>query len=145
MKFAQMGIMEFGEYSCVSYFGRISYHRCISNNLSKIIYFSHFRHVHTFTEQLMQTKLPILTYEECTAHFGTPLPEQQFCTLDTSRRRSPCLGDEGGPLVYDNRLLGILLFRGRPTWVYPDIFINFNNLNIHDMVNFHMNALRRIH
>ena len=93
----------------------------------------------------MQTKLPILTRQECNELCGGPLPELQICTYDASRRRAPCLGDEGGPLVYDDRLLGMLLFRGWPSWIHPDIFLNFNDPNMHHMVNFHLNVLRGVH
>ena len=113
--------------------------------MNKNIYLSHFRHRHTFPEQFLTTKLPLLTHEECRQRFGVFLPPERMCTLDTSRRRRPCLGDEGGPLVYDDRLLGILLFRGWPIWIKPDIFVNFNIPNIQQFVNFHMNALRGIH
>ena len=92
----------------------------------------------------MQTKLPILTQNECSVFLGAPVPDQQICTLDRSRRRSSCLGDEGGPLVYGDRLLGILLFRGFPAWDFPDIFFNFNDIHIHQLVNFHMNILRHV-
>ena len=93
----------------------------------------------------MQTKLPILTPHECSVYFGEPLLDRQLCTFDRSRRRSPCDGDEGGPLVYDDRLLGILIFRGWPVWEHPDIFVNFNNLQVQHMVHIHMNILRGVH
>ena len=93
----------------------------------------------------MQTKLPILTRQECSVFYGGHLPDQQLCTLDRSQRRAPCLGDEGGPLVYGNRLLGILLFRGFPVFEHPDIFFNFNEPHIHEVVNIHMNILRGVH
>ena len=113
--------------------------------MTDYMYLSHFRHRHTFPDQFLQTKLPILTHAECSELFGFALPLARICTLDRSRRRSPCLGDEGGPLVYDDRLLGILLFRGWPTWIKPDIFVNFNNPIIHQSMNFHLNVLRGIH
>ena len=90
----------------------------------------------------MQTRLPLITPHECSERYHGPMQNQIICTLDESKRRAGCLGDEGGPLVFENRLLGILLFRGRPAWQNPDIFFNFNNLNIHNWVNFHINILR---
>ena len=90
----------------------------------------------------MQTKLPIITNDECRERFGGPIPNAQICTLDTSRRRAACLGDEGGPLVYRNRLLGILLYRGSPTWIYPDVFYSFNSFNAHNLVNLHIHLVR---
>ena len=93
----------------------------------------------------MQTKLPILTHQECSDLYAGHFADERICTLDRSRRRSPCLGDEGGPLVYHDRLLGILLYRGRPAWEYPDIFLNFNNPNTRHLVNFHVNVLRAVH
>ena len=109
------------------------------------MYLSHFRHRHTFPDQFLQTKLPILTHAECSEIFGFDLPLGRICTLDTSRRRRPCLGDEGGPLVYNDRLLGILLYRGSPVWEYPDLFVNFNNPSFHQRIDNHINALRGIH
>ena len=95
----------------------------------------------------MQTKLPIITHEECGrlhAWHGAD-GDQKFCTFDASRRRAACKGDEGGPLVYDDRLLGILLYTAWMPWTQPDVFFDFNNLNIHNMVDFHMNIIRGIH
>ena len=98
-----------------------------------------------FPEQLMQTKLPIITHQECSAHLHRPVPNDQICTFDISRRRAACIGDAGGPLVYEDRLLGILRFRGVLPWQQPDIFFNFNNLNTHNMVNFHIDVVRGVH
>ena len=93
----------------------------------------------------MQTKLPIITLQECREIYHGPLSDARICTFDRSQRRATCVGDEGGPLVYDNRLLGILLFIGGPSWVNPDIFINFNDPLMHRLVNYHVNELRVIH
>ena len=90
----------------------------------------------------MQTKLPLITHEECTALSAAPLGANRICTFDRRHKRTACMGDEGGPLVYNDRLLGIFLSGGWPAWVQPDIFFNFNNINIHHMVNLQMNALR---
>ena len=89
----------------------------------------------------MQTKLPIITQEECREYFYGTLPEHQICTFDRSNRRSACSGDEGGPLVYNNRLLGILLFTGWRPWTHPDIFFHFNDPRIHRLISSHMNEL----
>ena len=95
----------------------------------------------------MQTKLPIITHQECNQYFSGHGPNENhnICTFDGSRRRAACSGDEGGPLVYDKRLLGILIVRSLNTWKTPDIFVNFNSFNLHDSVNFHMNVARRVH
>ena len=74
----------------------------------------------------MITRLPIITLNECIQRFHAQLTENNICTLDLSRRRGTCLGDEGGPLVYNNRLLGVLLYPGEDLGVIPDIFINLN-------------------
>ena len=97
--------------------------------------------------ELMQTVLPIITNQECNYLYGGrgPNPNFHICTFDGRRTRAACRGDEGGPLVYENRLLGILLFTGWQTWTHPDVFVNFNNLDIHNSVNFHMNVVRRAH
>ena len=94
----------------------------------------------------MQTKLPLITHQECNRLYDGHGPDEDhnICTFDESRRRAACEGDEGGPLVYDNRLLGILFFTGWISWEHPNIFINFNRLEMHNMVNFNMNALRDV-
>ena len=74
----------------------------------------------------MITRLPIITLNECIQHFHAQLTENDICTLDLSRRRGTCLGDQGGPLVYDNRLLGVLVYPGEDLGVTPDLFININ-------------------
>ena len=93
----------------------------------------------------MQTKLPILTHEECNEYFLDPIPNDEICTFDRSRRRAACKGDTGGPLVYQNRLLGLLRFRAFRPWTHPDVFFNFNNHEIHQIVDMHMNTLRGAH
>ena len=93
----------------------------------------------------MQTKLPIITQQECNGYFDDPVPNDHICTFDTSRRRAACIGDEGGPLVYEGRLLGILNFSGWRPWTYPDVFLSFNNHNMHIRVNFHLNIMRNAH
>ena len=95
----------------------------------------------------MQTKLPIITSHECTQrnHGINPDENHNICTFDTSGRRAACEGDEGGPLVYEDRLLGILLSTSQPTFEYPNIFFNMNSLDVHNVINIHMNALRAVH
>ena len=95
----------------------------------------------------MQTKLPIITNEECNRLYDGRGPNENhsICTFDISRRRATCKGDEGGPLVYDDRLLGILIVKGWFSWEAPDVFVNFNSLNIHNNVNFHINVVRGVH
>ena len=113
--------------------------------MHNIIYFLYFRVRNRFPEQLMQTRLPIITRQECLERLDAHVPEEEICTLDTSRRRSTCKGDQGGPLVYENRLLGMLIYSGWLNWSYPDVFVNFNNHNIRNMINFHMNQVRGVH
>ena len=69
-------------------------------------------------------------------------PEENhlICTFDGSQRRSACAGDEGGPLVYNDRLLGI--FTGWLPSTLPNIFIHFNSQIMHNLVNLHMNEVR---
>ena len=95
----------------------------------------------------MQTKLPIITSQECSERYHDQNLEEnhKICTYDATGRRSACGGDEGGPLVYQDRLLGILLFTGWFSWGHPNIFLNFNSLEMHEVINFHMNGLRGEH
>ena len=116
------------------------------NNIYNI-YLLHFRISNRIPEQLMQTKLPIISHQECSRLYDGRGPNENLhiCTFDTSGRRAACEGDEGGPLVYENRLLGILLFTRWASWEHPNLFLNFNNLIIHNMVNLHVNAVRGLH
>ena len=95
----------------------------------------------------MQTKLPIITHQECSQRYDGHGPNEDFfiCTFDESRRRAACSGDDGGPLVYQDRLLGILFYTGWRTWTHPDVFVKFNNLNTRNTINFHINVVRRVH
>ena len=64
-----------------------------------------------------------------------PIAEEDICTLDTSKRRGTCIGDLGGPLVYDNRLLGMMsVIRGINFGEDPDVFTCLNHLDIHQWV-----------
>ena len=101
-----------------------------------------------FPEQLMQTKLPIITQHECAElnrGLGPDIENHHICTFDASRRRAACNGDDGGPLVYEGRLLGILIYRPWNPWESPDIFVNFNSPNMHNIVDFHINFVRNGH
>ena len=82
-----------------------------------------------FPNELMITRLPIITLAECIQHYHGQLTGRYICTLDLSRRRGTCLGDQGGPLVYNDRLLGVLLYQGVTVGANPDIFININEPN----------------
>ena len=92
----------------------------------------------------MQTRLPIITQQECIqAQNGlAPISARHLCTLDETRRRATSFGDQGGPLVYDRRLLGVLLYRSMEIGVRPDIFINLNLQNPHQWINAVLNHLR---
>ena len=105
-----------------------------------------FRISNRFPEQLMQTKLPIITHEERgrLRNWHVAAGNHKICTFDISRRRTACEGDEVGPLVYDDRLLGILLHTGRLPWTGPDVFLDFNNFIIHDLVDFHIHEVRGV-
>ena len=81
----------------------------------------------------MITRLPIITLNEC-IRYHPPITDRNICTLDLSRRRSTCLGDQGGPLVYHDRLLGVLLYPADNIRENPDIFININEPNQREWV-----------
>ena len=87
-----------------------------------------FRHNPIFPEQLMQTRLPIIPLHECIdGHNGDiPITFTQLCTLDRTRRRGTSVGDEDGALVYQRRLLGVLLHTSMEIGVYPDVFVDLN-------------------
>ena len=76
----------------------------------------------------MQTRLPIIPPQECiNGHNGDiPITFRHLCTLDRSRRRATSIGDEGGALVYQRRLLGVLIYRSMEIGVFPDVFVNLN-------------------
>ena len=73
----------------------------------------------------MVTRLPIISLNEC-IRYHPHITDRNICTLDLSRRRGTCLGDQGGPLVYNDRLLGVLLYPGDDISENADIFININ-------------------
>ena len=95
----------------------------------------------------MQTRLPIITHQECEGLFPDFGADENLhiCTFDASRRRAACDGDEGGPLVYGNRLLGILIFLGWTPGRRPDIFLSFNNVNTHNVILLTINLVRGVH
>ena len=95
--------------------------------------------------EMMQTKLPIITHQECSQRFGHPRPGHHICTFDTSRRRAAGLGDQGAPLVYRGQLLGLLLHLGSPTWDYPDTFCGFNSPHMHELVDMRIIIVRGVH
>ena len=73
----------------------------------------------------MQTRLPIIPPQECLhGYVGDFLITFRYmCTLDRTRRRGTSVGDEGGALVYQRRLLGVLLHRSTEIGVHPDVFV----------------------
>ena len=97
--------------------------------------------MYIYPNELWITRLPIITLHEC-IHYNPYIDDRNICTLDLTRRRSTCLGDQGGPLVYDDRLLGVLLHPGDDISQNPDIFIKINEPNQHQWVIEQRNQLR---
>ena len=98
---------------------------------------SHFRHVPRFPEQLMQTRLPIIPTIVCRHLYArrAHITNDEICTLDITRRRGTCIGDLGGPLVYSDRLLGMMShLRGKTIGEDPDVFVNLNHPEILEWV-----------
>ena len=116
----------------------------IFNFFTNNIYISHFSAVR-YPQQLLQTRLPMISNAECEIIENEEISNEYFCTLDRSKRRATCNGDAGGPLVYGNRLLGILLRTGVHTGVQPDIFVNLNHQDVHHWITLNINMLRAIH
>lgn len=52
------------------------------------------------------------------------------------------MGDEGGPLVYKKRLIGVLLHRTRDIGKIPDVFVNLMEHDEHNWVISSMNSLQ---
>ena len=90
----------------------------------------------------MITRLPIITLQECILFYNNQITNRRICTLDKTKRRGTCAGDDGGPLVYSNRLVGVLLFRGSKIGDNPDIFVNLNHPELNHWVIENMNVLR---
>ncbi|XP_033226980.1 brain-specific serine protease 4-like [Belonocnema kinseyi] len=96
-----------------------------------------------FPEQLMITRLPIISVEECIESLKTyngysPVTHKNICTLDISNRRGTCHGDGGGPLLYPInspgplKLLGIMSYlRGVIIGKHADVFVNLNHPELH--------------
>ena len=98
---------------------------------------SHFSHEPRFPEQLMQTRLPIIPTIVCRQLYArrARITNDEICTHDVTKRRGTCIGDLGGPLVYSDRLLGIMsALRGVPIGQGPDVFVNLNHPEIHEWV-----------
>ena len=94
----------------------------------------------------MQTRLPIISPEECTRLYGAINALNVFryiCTLDITKRRGSGNGDRGGPLVYNRRLLGVLYQRSLNLGVRPDVFINMKQPFQHQWINEKMHQLRQ--
>ncbi|XP_033219041.1 ester hydrolase C11orf54 homolog [Belonocnema kinseyi] len=86
----------------------------------------------TFPKELVITHLPIISNQECALKHGHNINDPRYiCTLDTSKRRATSLGDEGGPLVFQNHLIGVLLYHTLETGIHPDVFINLLDNNEH--------------
>ena len=77
----------------------------------------------------MITRLTLIHLDECSHAFiddDIEIGQRTICTLDRTRRRGACDGDQGGPLIYHNQLVGILHYPGKELGVTPDRFINVN-------------------
>lgn len=85
-----------------------------------------------------------MSQQECAQIHNGPvhINWRYICTLDTSRRRATCIGDEGGPLVYNKQLIGVLLYRTLEIGRYPDVFANLNHPHAQNWVNEIMNFLQ---
>lgn len=107
---------------------------------------SHFRYESVFPNQLMQTRLPIISLGECITIYErrVTITDRDICTLDTSQRRGTCSGDLGGPLtvrfppLQAPLLLGIMYLTGRKFGKDPDIFINLNHDDLNEWINHEM-------
>ena len=93
----------------------------------------------------MVTRLPIISEQECETSYGGEviITNRQICTLDRTKRRATCIGDEGGPLVYNDRLLGTMSYlRGVHVGENADVFVNLNHPEHIQWINEMINILR---
>ncbi|XP_033227067.1 chymotrypsin-1-like [Belonocnema kinseyi] len=97
-----------------------------------------------FPVNLMMTRLPLISQQECVqAHHGPVYINLRYiCTLDASGRRATCIGDEGGPLVYNKRLIGVLLYRTLEIGKRPDVFANLIHPDAQHWINEIINFLQ---
>ena len=93
----------------------------------------------------MQTRLPIISEEECLDSYNghAHITDESICTLDRTKRRATCFGDTGGPLVYDNQLLGVMTFmRGVKIGIHADVFVKLCSPEIVHWINTKINEIR---
>ncbi|XP_053684691.1 chymotrypsin-2-like [Sabethes cyaneus] len=92
-------------------------------------------------DQLRFLTVEIITQSECQAAFSDPyterLADNTICSQSPAGQGS-CLGDAGGPLVYNNELVGILSW-GIPCGEgMPDVYARISNhrawIRVHTMV-----------
>ncbi|XP_030369253.1 seminase [Scaptodrosophila lebanonensis] len=73
--------------------------------------------------QLRYIKVPIIAKGECNEKLRRKLPNNVLCATAYDNRTT-CMGDSGGPLIFDNQLCGIATWTSKcGEGVRPDIFM----------------------
>lgn len=63
------------------------------------------------TKKLHQVQVPVVDREKCQSlyHYGYQITQNMFCVGDLLHGgKDFCLGDSGGPVIQNNRLVGII-------------------------------------
>ncbi|XP_032293281.1 trypsin eta [Drosophila virilis] len=74
--------------------------------------------------QLRQVQVPLVDREVCqTAYNWRPITEGMLCAAASGGGKDACQGDNGGPLVVDNKVVGIVSFgEGCARAQYPGVY-----------------------
>ncbi|XP_011504761.1 PREDICTED: hypodermin-A-like [Ceratosolen solmsi marchali] len=75
-----------------------------------------------FSDKLRQVTVEILNYDECVKVFTHSISEDQICTQ--TPRKNASIGDSGGPVTSNDKLIGIISFNMPSYDVCPEIHCN---------------------
>ena len=79
---------------------------------------------------LRSITVPIISLRECQLHYRnvTRITNKEICTLDRWGGKFSSIGDSGGPLIVDGRLVGIFSWSGENhRRENPDVFVNLSH------------------
>ncbi|XP_074098098.1 brachyurin-like [Cotesia typhae] len=73
------------------------------------------------SDVLKMTPMMTLNNHECNQRIPTKIYEGQFCGF-YSQRTGICHGDSGGPMIYNNEVIGVISVSWRCGAGYPDVY-----------------------
>lgn len=79
--------------------------------------------------QLQELEVPILSDEVCSAAYVDEITSRMFCAGYLEGGRDACQADSGGPLVYNNKLIGLVSWgNGCARQNYPGVYADVSVL-----------------